>query len=144
MDEEQVHSNPNPDPEQETLAVSEIRDALDSSGDLFEGDLEFVMNPQKEQGDAKNHLAQLSALYMTVKNVPGASVLGTGGSEAEGNSISVHFESPIRLAEVLKDVTTWEEDSRERGATRSRSLLGKLKSGRDMENSQRKRILVTL
>jgi hypothetical protein len=150
MDEEQVYSNPgadpdpNPDREQETLAVVETSNGLDSSGDLFEGDMEFVMNPKKEQGDTKNHLAQLSALYMTVKNVPGASVLGTGGSEAEGNSISVHFESPISLAEVLKDVTTWEEDSRDSGATRSRSLLGKLKSGRGMENSQQKRILVTL
>ena len=144
MDEEQVYSNPNPDPEQKPRAVVEIVNALDTSGDLFEGDMEFVMNPRKEQGNAKNHLARLSALYMTVKNLPGASVLGTGGSEAEGNSISVHFESPICLSEVLKDVTMWEEDSRDSGATRSRSLLGKLKSSREMDNSQRKRILVTL
>ena len=70
--------------------------------------------------------------------------MGTGGSEAEGNSIAVHFENPVSLAEVLKDVKMWEEELQANGATRPRSLLGKLKSSNGSVDPQRKRILVTL
>ena len=62
----------------------------------------------------------------------------------EGNSLTVHFESPVCLTEVLKDVAMWEEDRPDGGSTRSRNLLGKLKSGRGMESPRQRRILVTL
>ena len=143
MDEEKM----SPDPVPEIMARNgngANGDGPKATSDLFEGDLEFVMPPQKDGDEPPSHLALLSALYIAVKSVPGASVLGTGGSEAEGNSISVHFESPVCLDEVLKDVKMWEEERQDNGATRSRSLLGRLKSGKGPEDSQRKRILVTL
>ena len=136
-----------PGPESEIIATNgngENGDGPKTNSDLYEGDLEFVMPPQRDGRESSNHLALLSALYMTVKSVPGASVLGTGGSEEEGNSLSVHFENPVYLDEVLKDVKMWEEGRQGNGVTRSRSLLGRLKSGKGPEGPQRKRILVTL
>jgi transcription termination factor NusB len=144
IDEQPAYGgSPNPGPET-VVAMNVNGDVSKTGSDIYEGDLEFVMPPQRDGHEATNHLALLSALYMRVKKIPGASLLGTGGSEAEGNSIAVHFESPVRLAEVLKDVTMWEEERQGNGATRSGSLLGRLKSGKNLGDSQRKRILVTL
>jgi len=140
IEEEQMPPDPNPD----NVATNGNGNGSKTNLDLYQGDLEFIMPPQRGGHEAMNHLARLSALYMAVKKIPGASVLGTGGSEAEGNSIAMHFENPVCLAEVLKDFTMWEEEEQGNGANRSRSMMERLRSGKGSEESQRKRIVVTL
>ena len=129
--------------EMETLAKQEYR--LDSAlgQSMYQGDLEFVMLPQRDELRFANQLELLGDFLMALKEIPGASVLETGGSENGGNYIIVHFANAVCLDDVLKNGMKWEEVKSENGPTMPRALR-ETRLGNGLGVLQRKQIRITL
>ncbi|MDA0989063.1 MAG: hypothetical protein O2783_08115 [Chloroflexi bacterium] len=128
----------------ETLAKQSY--GLDSAlgRSMYKGYLEFVMLPQSDELRFANQLELLGDFLIAIKEIPGASVLETGGSENGGNYIVVHFANAVCLDDVLKNVSKWEEVKAENGFTMPRVLRGRPRLGNGLGVLQRTRIRITL
>ncbi|MBI2856199.1 MAG: hypothetical protein HYX93_05065 [Chloroflexi bacterium] len=144
--DDEPEEKPGPSEPAEDHAPNGLDDESHRQGvKLCEGYVELVVPPEKDHQEASTYLAKLSELFMRVKQIPGASILATGGSEAEGNTIAVYFQNPVSLSQMLTGISIWEGDQYPgNGDFHRGSLLGRLKSGKGSESPGKKRVFVTL